>query len=620
MIFINPTVELIEEKNPFKKIELAGRTCYKSENKITEDSAVGFVNRLVNAGHLAMVEHAVFCFMTETDDKDLLKDLVDNYSVFPFTNFTTQEITDDNFRIIFSANLRALIENNLAYVVNDKIDFDSQLLTDFRLVDFDNDVKNKTTIEKLNHRYTTMRFICDRGVSHELVRHRPYSFAQECVSGDTVINKNGLTIKELYDRKSNHYGKTHNKTIWLRSIDENNGIIPNKMVDVWQAGEKDIYEVKTRLGYTIKCTLNHKLYHAGKFTELCELHEGDKIGVNGRPSKVKITDNKLVEMYQTLSVTEIADLIGCERNSVIRKLKQLGVYEYRKNANNNPSKYNRNHTKESWEKLRQSMIKQFSEGSRKVWNKGLTKETDSRVAYSVEAMRAKAYKNPCGEKNSNWKDGINAYRRMKENIDSCELCGDAFSSANFPEVHHVDGNRHNNDENNLIKLCVPCHKMVHSTKYYNGVKMVYDEIVSIKYIGKEMTYDIEMTTPYNNYVANGIIVHNSQRYVKYDKNDDIEFIKPRDFDTWDDLSKMVFKAAISDAEKKYKLLRSYGRTAQEARGILPNAIKTEIVVTGNELEWKHFFELRCDKAAHPDMQVVANMAKDLYDARYKFDV
>ena len=65
MIFINPTVELIEEKNPFKKIELAGRTCYKSENKITEDSAVGFVNRLVNAGHLAMVEHAVFCFMTK---------------------------------------------------------------------------------------------------------------------------------------------------------------------------------------------------------------------------------------------------------------------------------------------------------------------------------------------------------------------------------------------------------------------------------------------------------------------------------------------------------------------------------------------------------------------------
>ena len=83
---------------------------------------------------------------------------------------------------------------------------------------------------------------------------------------------------------------------------------------------------------------------------------------------------------------------------------------------------------------------------------------------------------------------------------------------------------------------------------------------------------------------------------------------------------MVFKASLSDAEKKYKLLRSYGRTAQEARGILPNAIKTEIVVTGNELEWKHFFELRCDKAAHPDMQVVANMAKDLYDARYKFDV
>jgi len=46
---------------------------------------------------------------------------------------------------------------------------------------------------------------------------------------------------------------------------------------------------------------------------------------------------------------------------------------------------------------------------------------------------------------------------------------------------------------------------------------------------------------------------------------------------------------------------------QEARSVLPNALKTEIVITGNLREWLHFFELRCAKTAHPQMQEIANM-------------
>ncbi len=48
-------------------------------------------------------------------------------------------------------------------------------------------------------------------------------------------------------------------------------------------------------------------------------------------------------------------------------------------------------------------------------------------------------------------------------------------------------------------------------------------------------------------------------------------------------------------------------TPQQARSVLPNALKTEIVITGNLREWKHFFKLRCTKLAHPQMQEVANM-------------
>jgi thymidylate synthase (FAD) len=50
-----------------------------------------------------------------------------------------------------------------------------------------------------------------------------------------------------------------------------------------------------------------------------------------------------------------------------------------------------------------------------------------------------------------------------------------------------------------------------------------------------------------------------------------------------------------------------GSTPQEARSVLPNSLKTELVMTGNLRNWRHFLKLRCSKAAHTDMQVIAKM-------------
>ena len=54
-----------------------------------------------------------------------------------------------------------------------------------------------------------------------------------------------------------------------------------------------------------------------------------------------------------------------------------------------------------------------------------------------------------------------------------------------------------------------------------------------------------------------------------------------------------------------------GCKPQEAREILPLCTKSEIIMTGFESDWEAFFKLRCDKAAHPDMQIIANKAKEL---------
>lgn len=72
----------------------------------------------------------------------------------------------------------------------------------------------------------------------------------------------------------------------------------------------------------------------------------------------------------------------------------------------------------------------------------------------------------------------------------------------------------------------------------------------------------------------------------------------------------------ANAEKTYQKMLDYGATPQEARAVLPNSLKTSLIVTYNIREWRHFLRLRCAPAAHPQMRQVANMARELLTERY----
>ena len=76
--------------------------------------------------------------------------------------------------------------------------------------------------------------------------------------------------------------------------------------------------------------------------------------------------------------------------------------------------------------------------------------------------------------------------------------------------------------------------------------------------------------------------------------------------------------ALRIAEIDYMELLEAGWTPQQARDVLPNALKTEIVVTGNYREWRHFFKLRCDEKAHPHIRLLAQ--ETLEDLRYRIPV
>lgn len=101
----------------------------------------------------------------------------------------------------------------------------------------------------------------------------------------------------------------------------------------------------------------------------------------------------------------------------------------------------------------------------------------------------------------------------------------------------------------------------------------------------------------------------SQRYVRY--NDDIEFINPHmpnaeAHEAWQELCER--------AEETYKELLSYGVQPEQARSVLPNSVKTELVMTANLREWRHFLKLRTAKAAHPQMrELTVPLLKELQE-------
>lgn len=162
MKLIKPSFEIWEQsvglEGVYKQIERVGRVCYKSEDKITEDSAKPFVDRMIRSGHGAMLEHgtvylhffwtgAVCHCCNQTTPNKLLDKYADNkYST---VNYHGNDI-------YVTTNFRVLVENGWL-----------------------DDLQYICEPAEYHERRVTVHFVCDRGVSHEFVRHRVMSFAQE---------------------------------------------------------------------------------------------------------------------------------------------------------------------------------------------------------------------------------------------------------------------------------------------------------------------------------------------------------------------------------------------------------------------------------------------------------
>jgi len=96
----------------------------------------------------------------------------------------------------------------------------------------------------------------------------------------------------------------------------------------------------------------------------------------------------------------------------------------------------------------------------------------------------------------------------------------------------------------------------------------------------------------------------STRYCDYNKSGSIVVIEPFFFQDKPE-QRQVWQEAMMACEKAYNKLREIGASPQEARTVLPNSLKTEIVITYNLRAWRHFFKLRTSKASHPQLREIA---------------
>lgn len=137
----------------YKQIELAGRTCYHSQDKITEDSAKSFVERMIKSNHTAMLEHGTVYLVIPVYPDFSNIELLNKYINNPYTKVNYNE---DSHLAYITTNYRTLVENKWL-----------------------DDLKYISVVTDDHEKRITVKFITDQGVMREATRHRRFSYAVE---------------------------------------------------------------------------------------------------------------------------------------------------------------------------------------------------------------------------------------------------------------------------------------------------------------------------------------------------------------------------------------------------------------------------------------------------------
>lgn len=235
MKVILPSVEILpylDGKEILKHLEKCGRVCYKSEDKISDISSEKFLQGIIKRGHEAVLEHASFIFKVSYN---VYKDIIDKVNFVESYYFKKMYLRfTDSDGYIISGNVRAWRDffrfAGVPFYMNDFVETNSILFPEFKNNSQFSFKEGKWSVrqisvndlvsdcQRLVHEDVSVRFVCDRGISHEIVRHRDASYCQESTRYCNYMKEkfgNEITVIQpcFFEKDSREY------FIWERNME-----------------------------------------------------------------------------------------------------------------------------------------------------------------------------------------------------------------------------------------------------------------------------------------------------------------------------------------------------------------------------------------------------------------
>ena len=477
------------------------------------------------------------------------------------------------------------------------------------------------------HYSLTIEIECPKDIAVQILRHRSFKFQEFCIAGDslvTTITKCGRTkkvaIADLYKRyQSKQYWDMSDNLV--RVFDESDKMLkPVRIKEVFETGVKPVYMMTLDNGRKIKSTLEHKFLAKDGFKQLSEITVNDFVASNG---VAVYQDYEWLKAAKDESVTNgtgvqgIADKAGVSYHTIRKWLKRLNlsfthkeVASYTEVWNKNlPSElqpmYGKNHSEETRDKMKDASLKGVNSG-----------------LYSTGGNARRSYREQVADY---W------YKRKlalyNANSGLCSVSGKPYDISEL-EIDHIKPVSQNPElayEPSNIRLV---HKYLHMSKTVSEsatkqMTITWQKVVSIEYIGDEQTYDLEVEHESHNYVANGIVTHNSQRYADVTqmgfttRECRLQDTKNRQnsIDTdneildgnWQDMQNEIIRLS-SDM---YTIALNAGIAKEQARALLPIGLTmSRLYMTGDIRSWLHYLAVRLDPTTQKEHRQLAALIKD----------
>lgn len=544
----------------------------------------------------------------------------------------------------------------------------------------------------IEHGAVTFLFTVSRAASHQMARHRICSF---CVSADTsIVAYSGVkgrgakrwTIEQLYNWQDDPKRKGRLKLIRIRSVNGGGAIVPGKIKKIIETGLQYVFEVKTRCGRSLRCTDNEWFMTKQGWQQLHSLQVGEQIQVNGELA----FRNKewLHHHYIELDMPrkEVARLAGVSSSYLGVWIRLFNLQKPRtplrvdgELAYKNKEWVRRHYLELNMQRRDVAKMAGISDALLGKWirNFRLCKPKcdypNRHAGHGIKGMhgvlqRAAISHRMKGANNPHWlghsvkRSSLHGRARSLYPFTSSSVC--SCCGAPAKHRHHIDKDPANNSKSNILLLCESCHAGQHHGAAFKTV--FSSPIESILAVGIEKTYDIIMDTDnpeLQNYVANGILVHNtqeSQRYCDYSHpkygnclkvvcppsirgsacvpsgtviSADVELEQHIPFNNtcrltsaavklsslgfdddnpcrWHQMTRPFFRWAVSSltSYEAYLSMRKDQILAEDSRYSLPNACKTTLALTANPRQWRHIAEMRVTTHAQWEMRYVIREA------------